>query len=151
MMIYPTQNDYRQYFATMSKELLSVWIEVAERKLPHYTRIEEVETVKAALIAARCALAARQQTSITQPTKVQTHTEASKMNDNPRLVFFDVDPDKFATMLNELIEQDIVCEVEDDYDDSMDGDWDSAMASAGFGTDEDYGIFDDYNDFYGEE
>jgi len=33
----------------------------------------------------------------------------------------------------------------------MDGDWDSAMASAGFGTDEDYGIFDDYNDFYGEE
>jgi len=73
------------------------------------------------------------------------------MNDNPRLVFFDVDPDKFATMLNELIEQDIVCEVEDDYDDSMDGDWDSAMASAGFGTDEDYGIFDDYNDFYGEE
>jgi len=43
----------------MSKELLAVWIEVAERKLPHYTRIEEVETVKAALIAARCALAAR--------------------------------------------------------------------------------------------
>jgi hypothetical protein len=27
----------------------------------------------------------------------------------------------------------------DDYDDSMDGDHDSAMASAGFGTDEDYG------------
>lgn len=30
------------------------------------------------------------------------------------------------------------------YDDSMDGDFDSAMASAGFGTDEDYG-------YYGEE
>ncbi len=30
---------------------------------------------------------------------------------------------------------------EDDYDDSMDGDWDSAMASAGFGTDEDYGCY----------
>lgn len=73
------------------------------------------------------------------------------MNDNPRLGCFDIDPDKFAAMLNELIEQDIVCEVEDDYDDSMDGDFDSAMASAGFGTDEDYGIFDDYNDFYGEE
>ena len=73
------------------------------------------------------------------------------MNNFPRLGFFDVDPDKFAAMLNELIEQDIVCEVEEDYDDSMDGDWDSAMASAGFGTDEDYGIFDDYNDFYGEE
>ena len=34
--------------------------------------------------------------------------------------------------------------VENDYDDSMDGDFDSAMASAGFGTDEDYG-------YYGEE
>lgn len=31
-----------------------------------------------------------------------------------------------------------------DYDESMDGDFDSAMASAGFGTDEDYG-------YYGEE
>jgi hypothetical protein len=29
----------------------------------------------------------------------------------------------------------------DAYDDSMDGDHDSAMASAGFGTDEDYGCF----------
>jgi len=33
---------------------------------------------------------------------------------------------------------------EPEYDDSMDGDFDSAMASAGFGTDEDYG-------YYGEE
>ncbi len=33
---------------------------------------------------------------------------------------------------------------DDEYDDSMDGDHDSAMASAGFGTDEDYG-------YYGEE
>ena len=32
----------------------------------------------------------------------------------------------------------------DDYDDSMDGDFDSAMASAGHGTDEDYG-------YYGED
>ena len=30
---------------------------------------------------------------------------------------------------------------EDDYDDSMDGDHDSAMQSAGWGTDEDYGYF----------
>jgi hypothetical protein len=29
----------------------------------------------------------------------------------------------------------------EDYDDSMDGDFDSAMASAGFGTDEDYGCY----------
>jgi hypothetical protein len=33
---------------------------------------------------------------------------------------------------------------DDEYDDSMDGDHDSAMASAGFGTDEDYG-------YYGED
>ena len=33
----------------------------------------------------------------------------------------------------------------DDYNDSMDGDFDSAMASAGYGTDEDYGYYgDDY-------
>ena len=31
----------------------------------------------------------------------------------------------------------------DDYDDSMDGDFDSAMASAGYGTDEDYGYYGD--------
>jgi hypothetical protein len=29
----------------------------------------------------------------------------------------------------------------DDYNDSMDGDFDSAMASAGYGTDEDYGCY----------
>jgi hypothetical protein len=40
----------------------------------------------------------------------------------------------------------IESETENDshYDESMDGDFDSAMASAGFGTDEDYG-------YYGEE
>ncbi len=32
----------------------------------------------------------------------------------------------------------------DDYDDSMDGDFDSAMASAGFGTDEDYGCYGEW-------
>lgn len=73
------------------------------------------------------------------------------MNNFPRLGFFDIDPDKFCAMIEEFKRNGAVCEVEEDYDDSMDGDWDSAMASAGFGTDEDYGIFDDYNDFYGEE
>lgn len=33
--------------------------------------------------------------------------------------------------------------VDEDYDDSMDGDFDTAMASAGFGTDEDYGYYGD--------
>ena len=31
----------------------------------------------------------------------------------------------------------------DRFDDSMDGDFDTAMASAGYGTDEDYGFYDD--------
>ena len=32
---------------------------------------------------------------------------------------------------------------DDYYDESMDGDFDSAMASAGYGTDEDYGYYGD--------
>ena len=35
------------------------------------------------------------------------------------------------------------CYDDGDYDDSMDGDWDSGMASAGWGTDEDYGCYAD--------
>ncbi len=37
---------------------------------------------------------------------------------------------------------------EDDYDDSMDGDHESGLASAGWGTDEDYGFYGDYNEDY---
>lgn len=37
----------------------------------------------------------------------------------------------------------------DDCDESMDGDFDSAMASAGFGTDEDYGVYNDPIEFDG--
>ncbi len=48
-------------------------------------------------------------------------------------------------------------EVDDDdrYDDSMDGDFDSAMRDAGFGTDEDYGDYrediDAFHDYYGDD
>ena len=45
------------------------------------------------------------------------------------------DPDFYDTIDN------VVDEDEDDYDDSMDGDHDSAMRDAGWGTDEDYGYF----------
>ena len=34
------------------------------------------------------------------------------------------------------------CE-DDDYNEPMDGDFDSAMASAGYGTDEDYGSYNE--------
>ena len=50
------------------------------------------------------------------------------MNDDPRY-----DEDGF---LLDGYEQDY-----DDYDDSMDGDWDSGMAAAGYGTNEDYGDY----------
>ena len=52
------------------------------------------------------------------------------MNDDPRY-----DEDGF---LFDGYEQDC-----DDYYDDMDGDFDSAMASAGYGTDEDYGYYGD--------
>jgi hypothetical protein len=43
----------------------------------------------------------------------------------------------------------------EDFDDSMDGDFDSAMRDAGFGTDEDYGHYGDdidaFHDYYGGE
>jgi len=41
------------------------------------------------------------------------------------------------------LEYDPCMEDPGEYDDSMDGDFDSAMASAGYGTDEDYGYYGD--------
>ena len=42
----------------------------------------------------------------------------------------------------ELIAQELMDQFDDStYDDSMDGDFDTAMASAGMGTDEDYGYY----------
>ncbi len=46
-----------------------------------------------------------------------------------------------ADVLNVMNEFGIVDDSE--YDDSMDGDAESALASAGFGTDEDYGYYGD--------
>ena len=49
-----------------------------------------------------------------------------------------------ATMLNvpvELVDGFFANFSDIDYNDSMDGDFDSAMASAGMGTDEDYGSY----------
>lgn len=48
-----------------------------------------------------------------------------------------IDVESFGEMIEDFHEDDC-------YDDSMDGDFDSAMRDAGFGTDEDYG-------YYGEE
>ena len=46
----------------------------------------------------------------------------------------------------QTIFEDMMDAMEAYYDDSMDGDFDSAMASAGFGTDEDYILDNDYFD-----
>ena len=47
----------------------------------------------------------------------------------------------------ELIAKEMMNQFDDStYDESMDGDFDSAMTSAGFGTDEDYGYFGDDNE-----
>ena len=67
-----------------------------------------------------------------------------------------LDPKEVVTMCVKYMSEDDVADMmdcnelssrlqeDDEYDDSMDGDHDSAMASAGFGTDEDYG-------YYGED
>ncbi len=49
----------------------------------------------------------------------------------------------FAAALRNIAE-DTGLRMDDDYDDSMDGDFDSAMASAGFGMDEDYGCYGEW-------
>ena len=49
-----------------------------------------------------------------------------------------------STMLNipvELVDNFVASFMEVGYNESMDGDFDSAMASAGMGTDEDYGNY----------
>ena len=47
----------------------------------------------------------------------------------------------------ELIAKEVMNQFDDsEYNEPMDGDFDSGMASAGFGTDEDYGYFGDDNE-----
>ena len=51
-----------------------------------------------------------------------------------------------ATMLSipvELVDNFVASFMDVEYNESMDGDFDSAMASAGHGTDEDYGSYGD--------
>jgi hypothetical protein len=51
-----------------------------------------------------------------------------------------------STMLNipvELVDNFVASFMDVEYNESMDGDFDSAMASAGMGTDEDYGSYEE--------
>jgi len=55
-------------------------------------------------------------------------------------------PTSIASLLNiplEMVYDCIDAMDTETYDESMDGDFDSAMASAGLGTDEDYGYYGD--------
>lgn len=55
-------------------------------------------------------------------------------------------PTSIASLLNiplEMVYECVDAMDTDTYDESMDGDFDSAMASAGLGTDEDYGYYGD--------
>jgi hypothetical protein len=61
-------------------------------------------------------------------------------------------PDADHEIASQFEENDEDEEWSDDYDDSMDGDHESGLASAGWGTDEDYGHYgDDIDAFNGED
>jgi hypothetical protein len=67
---------------------------------------------------------------------------------NPSDILKEMDPIAYRTSFNDYmdsigVDTDDFLETDADYDESMDGDFDSAMTSAGFGTDEDYGYYGD--------
>ena len=53
---------------------------------------------------------------------------------------------RFGVTVNDVlnIKEYMMDDMDIEFDDSMDGDFDSAMASAGYGTDEDYGCYESY-------
>jgi hypothetical protein len=66
----------------------------------------------------------------------------------PSDILKEMDPIAYRTYFNDYmdaigVDTDDFLETDADYDESMDGDFDSAMTSAGFGTDEDYGSASD--------
>lgn len=54
-----------------------------------------------------------------------------------------VEVESILNIHNQYTDPDDERDFEDDYNESMDGDFDSAMTSAGWGTDEDYGYYGD--------
>ena len=68
----------------------------------------------------------------------------------PSDILREMDPIAYDTGFNDYMD---ACDIDtddldedSDFDDSMDGDFDSGMASAGYGTDEDYGYYGDNDD-----
>ena len=69
----------------------------------------------------------------------------------PSDILKEMDPIAYDNMFMDYmdsigVDTDDFLETDADYDESMDGDFDSAMTSAGFGTDEDYGYYGNYDD-----
>jgi hypothetical protein len=67
---------------------------------------------------------------------------------NPSDILKEMDPIAYRNYFEDYmdsigVDTDDFLETDADYDESMDGDFDSAMTSAGFGTDEDYGSASD--------
>lgn len=62
---------------------------------------------------------------------------------------FDMDIDSNYDDHDDFYDEDNSGEIdwENDYDDSMDGDHDSAMESAGWGLDEQYGLYENDSDY----
>ena len=71
---------------------------------------------------------------------------------SPSAILKEMDPIAYDTNFNDYMDacdintDDLLEDEDSDFDDSMDGDFDSAMASAGYGTDEDYGYYGDNDD-----
>lgn len=66
---------------------------------------------------------------------IQNDLHAGELSISEIASKYGIDVFDVEMILSEMIEQEL--------DESMDGDFDSAMASAGFGTDEDYGYYGD--------
>jgi hypothetical protein len=67
---------------------------------------------------------------------------------SPSAILKEMDPIAYDVNFSDYmdscdIDTDDLLDDDSDYDDSMDGDFDSGMASAGYGTDEDYGYSGD--------
>ena len=73
---------------------------------------------------------------------------------SPSAILKEMDPIAYDTNFNDYMDacdintDDLLEDEDSDFDDSMDGDFDSAMASAGYGTDEDYGYYGDNDDSF---
>ena len=73
--------------------------------------------------------------------EVEYHIANGDDKSDFRIVYSQYDAEGKLTQRYDVVDVEWGEVDEDRFDESMDGDFDSAMASAGFGTDEDYGYY----------